>query len=129
MQRKSGWVRPTTVAMVPVANTKGMRSTVALSAVLALMLMLLSSCGFVADGPFGWIYTDTKVPVYMGTAPTGSKSGRACIHSFFGAISIGDGSIETAMKDAGLKGVYTINKENLSVLGTYTRQCTLVTGD
>ncbi|KJU86252.1 TRL-like family protein [Candidatus Magnetobacterium bavaricum] len=65
----------------------------------------------------------------MGTAPTGSKSGRACIHSFFGAISIGDGSIETAMKDAGLKGVYTINKENLSVLGTYTRQCTLVTGD
>ncbi|MBF0342839.1 MAG: hypothetical protein HQL06_01285 [Nitrospirae bacterium] len=100
-----------------------------LALMLMMSLMLLTSCGFVADGPFGWVYTDTKVPVYMGTAPTGSKFGRACIHSFFGAISIGDGSIETAMKDAGLRGVYTINKENLNVLGTYTRQCTLVTGD
>ncbi|MBF0317103.1 MAG: hypothetical protein HQL04_02930 [Nitrospirae bacterium] len=128
MQRETGWVKPTT-AVIATAKKKGMRSTVTMLAALTLMLMLLSSCGFVADGPFGWIYTDTKVPVYMGTAPTGSKNGRACIHSFFGAISIGDGSIETAMKDAGLKGVYTINKENLSVLGTYTRQCTLVTGD
>lgn len=94
-----------------------------------LLLLSVSACGFVADGPFGWLYTDNKSPIGMGTAASGSKNGKSCIHSFFGAISIGDGSIETAMKDAGIKNVYTLNKDNLSIFGTYTRQCTVVTGE
>ncbi|MBF0459300.1 MAG: hypothetical protein HQK99_15530 [Nitrospirae bacterium] len=100
-----------------------------LIALIAMMLVLLTSCGFVADGPVGWVYTDTTMPVSMGTAQNGTKAGRGCIHSFFGAISIGNGSIETAMKDGGIKNVYTVNKENLSIFGTYTRQCTLVSGE
>lgn len=88
----------------------------------------LTSCGFVADGPFGWVYTDNKAPIGMGSAESGAQKGRACIHSFFGMISIGDASIEASMKDAGIKEVYTINKENLNIFGTYTRQCTIVAG-
>ncbi|WP_420264649.1 TRL-like family protein [Candidatus Magnetominusculus dajiuhuensis] len=102
---------------------------VTLIAIIAMMLLLLAGCGFVADGPVGWVYTDTTMPVSMGTAQNGTKAGRGCIHSFFGAISIGNGSIETAMKDGGIKNVYTVNKENLSIFGTYTRQCTLVSGE
>jgi hypothetical protein len=94
-----------------------------------LMLLAATGCGFVADGPFGWAYTDSKTPVALGTAKTGSKEGQACIHSFFGAVSVGDGSIETAMKSAGIKEIYSINKKNLSIFGTYTRQCTVVSGE
>ncbi|QWR78789.1 TRL-like family protein [Candidatus Magnetomonas plexicatena] len=99
--------------------------------VLGLMVLMLftASCGFVADGPFGWVYTDNKVPVAIGPALSGAKAGQACIHSFFGAVAIGDASIETAMKAAGIKTVYTINKANLNIFGTYTRQCTIVAGE
>ncbi|KWT76856.1 TRL-like family protein [Candidatus Magnetominusculus xianensis] len=100
-----------------------------LIAIIAMMVVSLAGCGFVADGPLGWVYTDTTMPVSMGTAQNGTKAGRGCIHSFFGAISIGNASIETAMKDGGIKTVYTVNKENLSIFGTYTRQCTLVAGE
>ena len=98
--------------------------------ILALLAILsVTGCGFVADGPFGWAYTDTKMPVAVGTAKTGTKEGKACIHSVFGAITVGDASIETAMKAAGIKEIYTVNKTSLSIFGTYTRQCTIVTGE
>ncbi len=92
-------------------------------------LVAFTGCGFVADGPFGWVYTDHTIPIATGTAKTGSKVGKACIHSFFGAISIGDASIEEAMKDGGINEIFTINKENLSIFGTYTRQCTIARGE
>ncbi len=91
-------------------------------------LTSISGCGFVADGPFGWVYTDTKGAIAMGNAESGDKVGKSCIHSFFGGIAVGDASIEAAMKDAGIKKVYTVNEDNLSIFGTYTRQCTLVSG-
>lgn len=94
-----------------------------------IALFAVSGCGFVADGPFGWVYTDSKTPVALGTAKTGSKEGKACVTSFFGALSVGDASIEAAMKSAGIKEINTINKKNFSVFGTYTRQCTIVTGE
>ena len=94
-----------------------------------LTLFLVTGCGFIADGPFGWAYTDSKMPVAVGTAKTGTKEGKACINSFFGAITVGDAGIETAMKTAGIKEIYSVNKTNLSIFGTYTRQCTVVTGE
>lgn len=106
-----------------------LRRFLSVSVVFLAAAFLLSSCGFVADGPFGWVYTDSKVPVAMGPSATGSKLGRACIHSFFGAIAVGDASIETAMKEANITSIHTINKDNLSIFGTYTRQCTLITGE
>ncbi len=89
----------------------------------------LSGCGFVADGPFGWVYTDHTTPIAIGPAGSGSKVGKACIHSFFGAISIGDASIEEAMKDGNVNEIFSVNKANLSIFGTYTRQCTIVRGE
>jgi len=98
--------------------------------ILALLtLFSVTGCGFIADGPFGWAFTDSKTPVAVGTAKTGIKEGKACVHSVFGAITVGDGSIEAAMKAGGINEIYTVNKTNLSIFGTYTRQCTLVTGE
>ncbi len=92
-------------------------------------LTAITGCGFVADGPFGWVYTDHTVPIAIGTAETGSKIGKACIRSYLGMISVGNGSIEEAMTNGGINEIFIINKENLSILGTYTSQCTVVRGD
>ncbi len=94
-----------------------------------LTLIAITGCGFVADGPFGWMYTNHTVSVATGSARTGSKVGKACIRSFFGAISVGNGSIEAAMRDGEINEIRTVNKENLSILGTYTSQCTVVAGE
>ena len=106
-----------------------LRRLLLVSVVSLSAMFLLSSCGFVADGPFGWVYTDSKTPIAIGPSATGSKLGKACIHSFFGAIAVGDASIEAAMKEASITSIHTINKDNLSIFGTYTRQCTLITGE
>lgn len=101
-----------------------------LTAILAVVSAgALSGCGFVADGPFGWGYTNSKTPITLGPGKTGSKSGKACITSFFGITSIGDASIDAAAKAAGIKEIYTVNSENLSIFGTYTKQCTVVSGE
>lgn len=103
--------------------------SVILITIVLISVVLIGGCGFVADGPFGWIYTDTKIPVAVGPSETGTLEGKACINSFLGMITIGDASIEAAMKAHGIKTIYTVNKESLSIFGTYTRQCTIVTGE
>lgn len=103
---------------------------VVLGTILAFFsLTALTGCGFVADGPFGWMYTDTKTPISIGSAKQGPKQGKACVTSYFGLITVGDASIESAMKSSDIKEIFTVDSENLSVLGTYTRQCTVVSGE
>lgn len=91
-------------------------------------LFLLSGCGFIADGPFGWFYTHSKTAVSTGTAASGEKEGKACIYSYFGMITVGDASVSAAKRRAGIAEIHTVDRENLSVMGSYTRQCTVVTG-
>jgi hypothetical protein len=89
----------------------------------------LTGCGFIADGPFGWAYTNSKTPITIGPSRTGSKTGQACIKSYFGLLTVGDASIEAAIKSAGIKEIYTVTNDNFSILGTYTKQCTVVSGE
>jgi hypothetical protein len=105
-----------------------MRRLLSLVVLAVFSLVAISGCGFVADGPFGWVYTNSKTPIAIGTAKVGEKVGKACIHSFFGAVSVGDASIDSAKRKAGITDVYTVDRENLSIFGTYTRQCTVVSG-
>jgi hypothetical protein len=96
---------------------------------LSLMLLALSGCGFIADGPFGYMYTETETPIALGNAESSEKSGEACVKSFFGMIAVGDASIETAKKNGGISDIYTVNRSNFSVLGMYSKQCTIVRGE
>jgi len=106
-----------------------MKRTVVAIAVLAVLAVGTTGCGFVADGPFGWGYTASKTAVSTGTAKTGSKKGTACVTAFFGFTSIGDASIGAAMKNGSIKEIFTVDKDNVSYFGTYTKQCTMVTGE
>jgi len=106
-----------------------MKGKILLIAALAVFsVTAFSGCGFVADGPFGWVYTDFKTPIAVGNAASGEKAGEACVHSYFGMITVGDASIEAAMERSGISDIHTVNRDNFSIFGTYTRQCTLVTG-
>lgn len=105
-----------------------MRRLLLVTILAAFSLVAFTGCGFVADGPFGWVYTDSTTPVATGTASSADKVGKACIHSYFGMITVGDASVEAAKKRAAITEIHSVNKENLSVVGTYTRQCTVVSG-
>lgn len=96
---------------------------------ISLLVVTLSSCGFIADGPFGYMYTETETPIALGSAESGEKAGEACVKAFFGMIAVGDASIEAAKKNGGIDDVYTVNKSNFSVLGMFSKQCTIVRGE
>jgi hypothetical protein len=106
-----------------------MKKKIIAGALMALMAVGATGCGFVADGPFGWGYTSSKTAISTGSAKTGSKRGTACVTGFFGFTSMGDGSIGAAMKNGGIKEIFSVDKDNLSIFGTYTKQCTIVTGE
>lgn len=95
---------------------------------VAGFIVLMTGCGFVSDGPFGWGMTNNRTPVAKGHASSGYKEGRSCIYSFFGAVTVGDAGIEAAMRDGGIKDVFTIDSYNQSFFGTYTKQCTVIVG-
>ncbi|QWR77872.1 TRL-like family protein [Candidatus Magnetomonas plexicatena] len=100
------------------------------AAVCCLLLSaLLASCGFVSDGPSGWAVNNIKLPVAKGPAASGYKEGLACIYAAFGMISLGDASIESAMRSGGIKEIYTIDTTAQSFFGFYTRQCTVIVGN
>ena len=79
--------------------------------IMLSVLLFLSSCGFVADGPFGYFYTESTTSVGIGPLTSGSKKGKACVKSFFGMVSIGNAGIETAMAEGGISEIFTVNKE------------------
>ena len=56
------------------------------------------------------------------------KKGRACAQSILGIIATGDASIEEAKLDAGIKKVFTVSHETLSVLNLYAQICTVIAG-
>ncbi|MBF0554364.1 MAG: hypothetical protein HQK96_07345 [Nitrospirae bacterium] len=99
-----------------------------ISALIVAVGFSAAGCGFVSDGPFGWGMTNHRTPVAKGRASSGFREGQACLYSFFGAVTIGDASIEAAMRDGGLKDVFTIDSYSQSFFGTYTRQCTVIVG-
>lgn len=107
---------------------KGFLRNAICRALVVLFVLSAGGCGFVADGPFGWFVTHYRKAVAKGPSDEGHKTGYACIYAAFGAISLGDASIDTAMRNGGIKDVYSVDTENLSIMGVYTKQCTVVLG-
>lgn len=91
-----------------------------------VLLVCLAGCtGF---GPQGAIFTSTTLAVYANETG-GAKKGKACTHSILGLVAFGDGSVENATRDSGIKKVKAIDLSGFSILGLYAQLCTVVTGD
>ena len=99
-----------------------------------LIVAMIALCGFVLGGcatylPGGSIYTGVQGPI--GTAAGNvkySKVGKASAKSVLGFVAFGDCSIQTAVKNGGIKKIKYIDwdVDNILGIGTYT---TTVYGD
>lgn len=104
--------------------------------VKTIILCTLSGCAQIsASPPAGILYQGVTgvspnfvVQQEDGARP-GPKSSRACAHGVLGLAAWGDMSVEKAKRRAGIARVDTIDFRNVSVLGIYTKRCTLITGE
>ena len=80
--------------------------------------------------PQGMLYTNLKLPVdatsNMAKAP---KVGTAECVSYLGMIAIGDVSIDTAMKNGGIKKIYYVDWEVENILGLIGKYKVTVYGE
>lgn len=95
---------------------------------VAGIISLFIHCSTTGFGPQGSVFTSTKIGIF-GLNPVSSKSGSACVQSILGTIAFGDGSVSEATNKAGIAKVQSIDLEGFSVLGLYSRQCTIVKGE
>lgn len=78
----------------------------------------------------GWLFHLNKMPGGIGNNVEGKFSSVQCSHSILNLISIGDSSIETAMKEGRITKISSVSYEQLGILSfAYHRFCTIVTGD
>jgi hypothetical protein len=78
----------------------------------------------------GFLFTDVKGPVAVDDNNTGYvKKGEACATNVLGLVATGDASIETAKKVAGISNVSSISSDQFSILGLFSKYCTVVTGE
>ena len=82
--------------------------------------------------PIGWIYTEYKAPLDVDAQsnPVGPKNGESSMRCILGLVSVGDASLEAAIKDGGIKRVDAIDYryENI-VFGIVQRYTTIVHGE
>lgn len=109
----------------------------------ALRLVLRSLLAATAAGtvgctvlgyPTGSIYTGTKVPhgamrlEGSGTGKGGTARGEACATGILGLVAFGDASLAAAKKAGGIADVHSVEFGGLSILGIYTKGCTIAYG-
>ena len=96
--------------------------------VLVLALVATIHCSTTGFGPQGSIFTSTKIGIH-GTATDASKQGSACVMSILGLFAFGDGSVNAAATNGGITKVSSIDLDGLSVLGLFSKQCTIAKGE
>ena len=77
----------------------------------------------------GSIYTAVRGPVDTGSASGASRDGRACASNILGIVATGDASIAAAKRNGGIASVASVDHDSMSVLGVYSRFCTIVAGE
>ncbi len=88
--------------------------------------LILSGC---ATGPVpGMLYTDVEVGQTATVYKQPTKRGEACASSILGLVATGDASINTSRKNGGIVQISTVEVTHWSILGLYTKYCTIVHG-
>jgi hypothetical protein len=80
--------------------------------------------------PMGGLYTGTKMPfTATGNGGVSSKTGEAQCISILNLVALGDCSIETAKKNAGITKVNTVDWDIKNILGIYGTYTVIVSGE
>lgn len=97
--------------------------------VLPLFLLLLSGCattgGFSHTG-FAIINNHKEAGFAASDVPA-TKTGRACSENFLGVVTLGNSSLEEAMKVGGIEKVSTVDYDYFKAI-FYGRFCVIVRG-
>jgi len=78
--------------------------------------------------PLGMIYTKVDAPLAP-RGDVGSKRGSADVTSFFGLVSIGDGSVKAAAANGGIREVKLVDYEYTNYMLIFQRYTTVAYGD
>ncbi len=96
---------------------------------VATTAVFLTGCA--TSYPTGILYTDLKLPLgaTSNTAPSTMKVGVATCTSVLALVTLGDASIEAAMKNGGITKVHHVDWSAKNFLGVYGEYTTTVYGD
>ncbi len=101
-----------------------------ISLILATLLALwfFANCASVQTPVMGVIYTSVKGPIDSNNGKA-EKKGEACATSILGLVAFGDASIHAAKVDGGITNVATVDFDSFSILGVYSKFCSVVRGN
>jgi hypothetical protein len=96
--------------------------------------LLLSGCAagfaFSAHGtPLGALYAEAASNEQVSDNAIGTKTGEACAKSILGLITLGDASVATAARAAGIAKISVIDHNVTNILGVYATYCVVVHGE
>ena len=90
--------------------------------------MFLSSCAVTPHMPGVLVLTKGNVTTTLVKKPA-KKTGSACTISILGLVTVGNASIDSAIKKGKIKKVSYIDNSYKNILGVYQQYCTLVRGE
>jgi|LauGreSuBDMM15SN_2_FD.fasta_scaffold37029_4 hypothetical protein len=102
---------------------------------LSLFFFSLSNCTTFGNmqgfGPRGILFSNYKVGTSGSVNLASTKVGTSCVHKISFIATFGDGSVEAAATEVGIKRVASVEKEGFGILNPliYFRLCTIVRGD
>ena len=98
-----------------------------LSGIFACAALLSVGC---AKSPLvGGIYTDVKDGLAVTGNAGSSKVGTAEVKGYVGLVALGDASIQTAAREAGITRIHHVDYQTKSYVGVYTIYTIIVYGD
>ena len=97
-----------------------MKKRTAYLVIIMIGTMFLASCAW----PYGFLYNGTSAPSIRVQAPlnseTHSKVGTGMVKCYLSLISIGDISVETAMKNGKITKIHHVDYKAKNILSLYT---------
>ena len=98
-------------------------------ALVALSALLFTSCATIATpAGMGALYTDMQSGETATDNPGGNKVGTAEAVNYLGLLVMGDASINTAAKKAGIKKISHIDSQKTTVFGIFSKYTIFVYG-
>lgn len=95
----------------------------------AFAVAALLSTGCVKSPVVVGVYTDVKDGLAVTGNAGSSKVGTAEVKGYVGLVAMGDASIQTAAREAGITRIHHVDYQSKSYLGLYTIYTIIVYGD
>ena len=93
-------------------------------------VFMISGCTAVSSPVSnGALFTNVQGPVAVTAADTYSKVGQSSCVAVLGIVSVGNASIDAAMKNGGIIKIHHVDHKSLSVLGVFSKFTTVVYGE